>query len=100
MFRNIPEMYQHIERLQKAHSQIIQEKKEQLNFKCEACQINPIEIDYKCNEYSKEQYTENGSKLTINAHFFCKNCYIHVIKTNQLEKSQWMGEIDKELFED
>lgn len=99
MFRNIPEMWQYIEKLQKAHDEIVALKKEELNYKCEACKKNPIEIDYKSEDYSTEEYTRTGVKLIINSHYFCKQCYKHIINTQQLPKSQWMKDIDKELFE-
>lgn len=98
MFNNIPEMFEHIDKLKEAHHMMIEKKKMDLNHKCEVCQKNPIEVDYKYNNYSQEQYTESGSKLIINAHFFCKKCYKKIIDTKQLEKSRWMVEIDKELF--
>lgn len=98
MFKNIPEMFIYIEKLQEIHKQSVEKRKEELDYKCEACNVNPIEIDYKCNDYSHEQYTENGVKLTINAHYFCKSCYIKIINTEQLPKSIWMEEIDKEIF--
>jgi hypothetical protein len=98
MFSTIPEMLDHMNNLKEAHDKMVEQKKLELNYKCEACQKNPIEVDYKYNNYSWETYTENGSKLRLNAHYFCKNCYKTIINTKQLEKSQWMAEIDKELF--
>lgn len=98
MFRNIPEMFDYIDKLQEIHKKSVEKRKEQLNHKCETCKINPIEVDYKCDYYSHEEYTENGVKLTIFAHYFCKSCYVKIINTEQLPRSKWMTEIDKEIF--
>lgn len=98
MFNNVKEMFEYLDKLKsKVNEQILNRKKE-LNYLCECCKTEPIEIDYKANNFT-EEYIENGNiKYTLNAHYFCKKCYIHVIKTDQLEKSIWMAEIDRDLF--
>lgn len=99
MFSNVPEMFAYVDKLRELKDQYNEKRKKDLNNLCEACEKNPIELEYKYFNYADEISTDDGVKLKINNHFFCKSCYKVIIETNQLEKSEWMEEIDKELFE-
>lgn len=94
MFNNIPEMLNYIEKLKFIVDQKLDERKKNLGDKCECCKINPIEVTYKANNFTEEYLEDDQIIYKINANFFCKSCYKHVIESGQLEKSQFMTEID------
>lgn len=98
MFNDINGMVDHLNQLKEIVDKKIEERKRELNFKCEVCKINSIEIIYKASNFTQEYIEDNQIKYILNAHYFCKSCYRHVVNTNQLEKSMWMADIDKEIF--
>ena len=98
MFNNIPEMIDYIERLKNEVEKQIESKKISLNNKCECCKEKNIEIIYKANNFTEEYIDDNKLIYKINANFFCESCYKHIIKTGQLEKSQFMTEIDEKYL--
>ena len=102
MFNDLSGMYEYLNTLKLTVEKFINEKKEGLNYKCEVCKINSIEVDYKPGNFTEELYDEenNKNKLIINCNFFCRGCYKKLLDTGQIEKSVWMEQIDSEIFEE
>ena len=98
MFNNIPELFNYVDNLKKQVDIHVEKTKEKLDYKCEACKKNPIEVDYAYENYCEDVLEDGVMKLKINAHYFCKSCYKKIINTNQLPKSRFMRDIDKEIF--
>ena len=98
MFNNVPEMFNYVDKLIELKDQYNEHKKKELNNLCEACNKNEIELEYKYKWYADEVKTKTGIKLVIYNHFFCKSCYKKIIETDQLERSEWMVDIDKEIW--
>lgn len=100
MFNNIPEMIEYLNKLKTEVDKQIENAKIKLNNTCECCKNKPIEVIYKSDNFTEEYIEDNQIKYKLNAHFFCVNCYEHVIKTKQIEKSSLMAEIDKQFLEE
>ena len=102
MFNNIPEMYAYLDKLKNIVEEHLNKKKEELNFKCEACNKNSIEVDFKPGNFTEEYYNPQTGKtsLVINCNFFCRSCYKKLLDSGQIDKSIWMENVDKEIFEE
>ena len=88
-------MINYINALKETVEEKIEDRKLQLNNLCECCNEKQIEIVYKPENFT-EEYIENGNICyRLNAHFFCLPCYRYIIKTEQLDKSSFMNEIDE-----
>ena len=99
MFHDVPSMYAYLEKLKETVDQTILIKKESLNYKCEKCKENNIEIEYKPNDFTEEFEEDGINKVRVNCMFFCKSCYRELLLDDLIDKSEWMIEIDKELLE-
>lgn len=99
MFHDVPSMYAYLEKLKETVDQTILLRKESLNYKCEKCKDNNIEIEYKPNDFTEEFEEDGINKIKVNCMFFCKSCYIKLLLDDLIDKSEWMIEIDKELLE-
>lgn len=98
MFNNIPEFFSYMNGLRKAVDEHLEYRKKKLDYKCEACKNNPIELEYAYENYCVDYFEDGVKKTKINCHFFCKSCYKKIIETEQLPKSRFMKDIDREIF--
>ena len=89
-FFNIPQMFDYINKLRETLNITIENKKIELNNKCQACNKNEIEIDYKPDDFCVDFVDDDGlEKTKINIMFFCRSCYEKLIETNQLIETEW-----------
>jgi hypothetical protein len=72
MFYDVPSMYIYLEKLKETVERTIFQKKELLNYKCEICKENPIEVEYKPNNFTEEFEEDEITKIRVNCMFFCK----------------------------
>jgi hypothetical protein len=99
MFYDVPSMYIYLEKLKETVERTIFQKKELLNYNCEICKENPIEVEYKPNNFTEEFEEDEITKIRVNCMFFCKSCYRDLLLDDLIDRSEWMIEIDKELLE-